>query len=128
MLYAVIALHPRQKQKLENYFFFSFMVMPITSIDKPNTTSTAPAHASVASNIRAAPNNTSSTDNKRLVDCFLIITNLNDSSEHVPGSHLKHDPLSNHLDRRGAKPHQCLERDGYLSLSPTWHHPDFLSP
>src|SRR5450830_1527716 len=103
------------------------MVMPITSIDKPNTTSTIPTHASVAKNIRAAPTNISSTDQKRLVDCFLIITILNDSSEHAPSSHLKHDLLSNHPDRHGAQPRQCLGRDACLSLSPTWHHPDYLS-
>lgn len=88
------------------------MAMPMSSIVIPSPTSTAPAHASVAKNISAAPTNTSSTDKNRLADLFLNIKKPNDASEHVLSFHLKHDQLLNHLDKRGAPPRQYRARDG----------------
>lgn len=81
------------------------MAMPITSRDTPSNTNITPGHASVAKNIRAAPINTSSTANKRLVDGLISTINPNDSSKPAPDFHLKYDQPLAHLGRRAALPH-----------------------
>jgi hypothetical protein len=90
------------------------MAMLAASIDTPNTTSAAPAHASVAKNIKAAPTITSNTDNVRLMFFLFNMVTLNGSNEHVLSFHLRYGLLLIYLDKRALPLRQCLAPNAYL--------------
>lgn len=90
------------------------MAMLAASIDTPNTTSTAPAHASVARNIKAVPTITSSADTVRLMFFLFNMVTLNGSNEHVLSFHLKYALRLVYLDKRALPLHQCLGPNVYL--------------